>query len=221
MKKSAVILALALGVSAWTIAAQDQGGPPPPGELPPLPERGPQDRPGMGVPPGTGGPGLRGERRGPGGPGMGRQGRDQRGPQGGFGMDGQRRPNLPIVATLDFNGDGIIDSREIAMASESLKRLDKNGDGKLTPDEYLPPRPPGQRGQGGPGMWGQGNSGGPGGPGMGGAGGLGGRGGPGDARPGWSRWPGRTRHAWFRRLRRSGLSCSSWRSTPSRPTTRR
>jgi len=64
-----------------------------------------------------------------------------------------RPPPPPIVAALDLNGDGIIDASEIAQATESLKKLDKNGDGQLTPDEYLPPRPPrGPRGgpEGGP-----------------------------------------------------------------------
>jgi Ca2+-binding EF-hand superfamily protein len=42
---------------------------------------------------------------------------------------------------LDTNHDGIIDSNEIANASAALLTLDKNGDGKLTPDEYLPPLP--------------------------------------------------------------------------------
>jgi hypothetical protein len=44
MKKSAIILALALGVSAWSVTAQDQGGPPP-GERPP-PEGGSPGGPG-------------------------------------------------------------------------------------------------------------------------------------------------------------------------------
>ena len=52
MKKSAIILALALGVSAWYLNAQDQGGPPP-GERPPPPEAGAQGGPGRG----PGGPG--------------------------------------------------------------------------------------------------------------------------------------------------------------------
>ena len=42
---------------------------------------------------------------------------------------------------LDANHDGIIDSNEIANASAALKSLDKNGDGQLTADEYLPPLP--------------------------------------------------------------------------------
>lgn len=46
------------------------------------------------------------------------------------------------MLALDTNGDGIIDEQEIANAPESLKKLDKNGDGKLTPDELRPPLPP-------------------------------------------------------------------------------
>jgi hypothetical protein len=53
-----------------------------------------------------------------------------------------RPPPLPLVRALDVNHDGIIDSNEIANASAELLTLDKNGDGQLTQDEYLPPRPP-------------------------------------------------------------------------------
>ena len=79
--------------------------------------------------------------------------------------DGQRPPPPPIIAALDSNGDGVIDEQEIAQASTSLKKLDKNGDGKLTPDEYRPPRGGGM-GMGGPGQQGgqprgQGRPGGP------------------------------------------------------------
>ena len=56
--------------------------------------------------------------------------------------EGGRRPRPPIIAALDLNHDGIISADEIAKAPESLKRLDKNGDGQLTPDELRPPRPP-------------------------------------------------------------------------------
>ena len=86
-------------------------------------------------------PGGGGGQGGPGGPGM-----------------GGKRPLPPIIAVLDTNHDGTIDADEIANASASLKKLDKNGDGKLTPDELRPPggRPPmggqgGPEGQGGPG----------------------------------------------------------------------
>jgi hypothetical protein len=78
---------------------------------------------------------------------------------GGQGMRGQRPPLPAIVKALDANHDGVIDSNEIANASAALKTLDKNGDGKLTPDEFMGPRP--QRGgqHGGPGH-GQGGPGG-------------------------------------------------------------
>jgi len=70
-------------------------------------------------------------RPGPGGPGPG--------PGGG------PRFVMPLMQALDANGDGIIDETEIANASAALKKLDKNGDGKLTPDELRPPRPEGGR----------------------------------------------------------------------------
>lgn len=74
-------------------------------------------------------------------------------PQAGNGPMGpagdHKRPKPPILAVLDANDDGVIDAAEIASASEALKKLDKNGDGKLTPDEFRPPRPPGGR-PGGP-----------------------------------------------------------------------
>jgi hypothetical protein len=56
-------------------------------------------------------------------------------------MHGHRPPPLPLVTALDTNHDGVIDSNEIATASAALKTLDKNGDGQLTADEYLPPLP--------------------------------------------------------------------------------
>jgi hypothetical protein len=63
----------------------------------------------------------------------------QAGPPGEAGMAGPRPP-LPLLKTLDANGDGVIDADEIAAASAALKKLDKDGNGKLTPDEFLPPR---------------------------------------------------------------------------------
>lgn len=68
---------------------------------------------------------------------------------GGQGGPGDRRRVMPLIDALDLNHDGIIAADEIAKAGESLKKLDKNGDGKLTTDEYEPPRPGG--GPGGPG----------------------------------------------------------------------
>ena len=42
-----------------------------------------------------------------------------------------------------MNKDGTIDADELAKATESLKKLDKNGDGKITEEELRPMRPPG------------------------------------------------------------------------------
>jgi uncharacterized membrane protein YebE (DUF533 family) len=64
------------------------------------------------------------------------------GPGGPGGPGGHhRRPPLPIVTALDANHDGVIDADEIANASAALLTLDKNGDGLLTTNEYLPPAP--------------------------------------------------------------------------------
>jgi hypothetical protein len=51
-------------------------------------------------------------------------------------------PPSPLMAVLDVNHDGVIDADEIANAAASLMKLDKNGDGKLTPDELRPQRTP-------------------------------------------------------------------------------
>jgi Ca2+-binding EF-hand superfamily protein len=66
-----------------------------------------------------------------------RLGRGARAP----GLNG-RRPSPPslLMLALDVNHDGVIDADEITNASAALKTLDKNGDGKLTPDELRPPR---------------------------------------------------------------------------------
>jgi hypothetical protein len=53
-------------------------------------------------------------------------------------MGGPRLPASPVVTSLDLNGDGLIDADELAKAPESLKKLDQNRDGKLTPEEYRP-----------------------------------------------------------------------------------
>ena len=79
----------------------------------------------------AGGPPQGGPGGGPGGPG---------GPGGGH------RPMPAIIAALDANHDGVIDADEIANASAALKTLDKNGDGKLTMDELMPPPPQGMGG---------------------------------------------------------------------------
>jgi hypothetical protein len=56
---------------------------------------------------------------------------------------GAQRQGPPIFTALDANGDGAISASEIANAAAALKKLDKNADGSLTPDEYKPPRPGG------------------------------------------------------------------------------
>jgi hypothetical protein len=104
---------LALGAWAFAVHAQDNGGPP---------NGGPPDNGSFnGAPP------------------------DGGSSNGGPPPEGQgfcRPPPLPLLLALDTNHDGIIDSNEIANAPAELLTLDKNGDGQLTPDEYLPPRPP-------------------------------------------------------------------------------
>jgi hypothetical protein len=72
------------------------------------------------------------------------------GPDGPRGMNGHRPPPSPVMEALDANHDGVIDADEIANAPAALKKLDKNGDGKLTPDELRPHRPHGGEGQGRP-----------------------------------------------------------------------
>lgn len=69
---------------------------------------------------------------------------------GGPGGEGRPRMMLPLVATLDADGNGEISAEEITNAAAALKKLDKNGDGKLTRDEYMGMRG-GPGGPGGPG----------------------------------------------------------------------
>lgn len=52
-----------------------------------------------------------------------------------------KRPLPPLFLALDANQDGLIDGGELANAAAALRKLDLNGDGQLTPDEYRPPRP--------------------------------------------------------------------------------
>jgi len=86
-----------------------------------------------------------------GGPPDGERPPRQAGPGNGpGGMMGRRPPPSPLMEALDTNHDGIIDANEIANAPAALKTLDKNGDGKLTPDELRPQRPPRRNGQDGP-----------------------------------------------------------------------
>ncbi len=43
----------------------------------------------------------------------------------------------PILAAVDTNGDGVISAAELRHASESILKLDKDGDGKVTREEAL------------------------------------------------------------------------------------
>ena len=54
------------------------------------------------------------------------------GPPGGGGAP------APLVVALDADGDGELSPKEIDNAVAALRALDKNKDGKLTRDEYLP-----------------------------------------------------------------------------------
>lgn len=69
-------------------------------------------------------------------------GQHEPGPSAG-GRSGQRQ-GPALVGALDANHDRVIDAEEIANASAVLKGLDKNGDGKLTPEEFMGPRPSGK-----------------------------------------------------------------------------
>ena len=75
-----------------------------------------------------------------------REGRPGPGGPGGPGP----RFVMPLMHALDPNMDGIIDEKEIANAALALKKLDKNGDGKLNPEELRPARPDGRSRAGGP-----------------------------------------------------------------------
>ncbi len=72
-----------------------------------------------------------------------------RGPGGGFRpepQDGGQGPGgrmgFSVIEALDLNRDGVIDAEELLKAPDSLKSLDKNGDGTITLDEHRP-SPPG------------------------------------------------------------------------------
>ncbi|MDB6070223.1 MAG: hypothetical protein JWL81_1394 [Verrucomicrobiales bacterium] len=63
-------------------------------------------------------------------------------PPGGGPPDGGpegRRPPPPLVSALDLDHSGELDADEISKAPESLKKLDRNGDGRLDFKEMRPP----------------------------------------------------------------------------------
>ena len=87
---------------------------------------------------------------GSGRPGEGRMGERGGRPEGPGGREGGGRMVTPAMAALDADGDGTISADEISNAPAALKKLDKNGDDKLTEDEVRP-NFGGGRGPGGPG----------------------------------------------------------------------
>lgn len=47
-----------------------------------------------------------------------------------------------LLVIFDTDRDGTLSAEEIKKASESLAKLDKDGDGKLSREELCPPPPP-------------------------------------------------------------------------------
>ncbi|MCB1203409.1 MAG: EF-hand domain-containing protein [Verrucomicrobiae bacterium] len=76
-------------------------------------------------------------------------GQQRPGGPGGPGGRGNFLMAMPVHAALDLDKNGEISAEELSKATESLKALDKNGDGKLTEEEIRPDF--GGRGPGGPG----------------------------------------------------------------------
>ena len=140
MKRLSVKLALILALSPAGVAFsqdRDPGAPPAQRDTGTRPQEG--DRPREG-----------GDRPREGREGMGRGGMGR----GEFGQ-GRMMARLPIMMALDADQDGEISAKEIDSAVASLKKLDKNGDGKITMDEMMPNfegmGPGGFGGPGGPG----------------------------------------------------------------------
>lgn len=173
-----IVMVLALGVSAWTAAAQPAGDPPrrhgpPPGEQ----HRQPGDVPGEDghrpppPPPVIGALDANHDRvisaeelanataalktldKNNDGQLTNEELRPQHRPPGGEPPEGAKPPAPPLMKALDANGDGIISVEEIANAAVSLRALDKNSDGQLTIEELRLPGAGlrGPRGPGGPG----------------------------------------------------------------------
>ena len=51
----------------------------------------------------------------------------------------------PILAAVDTNSDGIISAQEIRDAANAVRKLDKDGDGKVTREEAVPVAGPGRQ----------------------------------------------------------------------------
>lgn len=69
------------------------------------------------------------------------------GPPGGPGGFGP--PRLPIMDAIDKDQDGQLNETELANAASALRSLDKNSDGALQSDEFMPAFRPGRGGPGG------------------------------------------------------------------------
>jgi hypothetical protein len=66
--------------------------------------------------------------------------------------DAPKRPMPAIMKALDTDEDGALNATEVTNAPAALAKLDKNGDGILTPDEFMGMGPRGEgRGPGRPG----------------------------------------------------------------------
>lgn len=72
-----------------------------------------------------------------GGPGGRREGGREGGREGRRDGVPMRIPN-PMFTALDVNQDGVIDQAELANATAMLRKLDRNGDGKITEEEVRP-----------------------------------------------------------------------------------
>jgi Ca2+-binding EF-hand superfamily protein len=46
----------------------------------------------------------------------------------------------PILAAVDTNGDGVISADEIRNSAAAIRKLDRDGDGRVTRDEAMPAR---------------------------------------------------------------------------------
>lgn len=71
-------------------------------------------------------------------PGEGAEDPDGREAPGAGGDDAPPLGFGPLAATLDTDGDGAVSEAELASAARSLRLLDRDSDGRLSPDELRP-----------------------------------------------------------------------------------
>ena len=73
---------------------------------------------------------------------------EMQGQRGGQGQRGRQGQVPPLFRIFDTDGNNELSAEEISDAAQALKKLDKNEDGKLTPDEFRPSGGrPGQQGR--------------------------------------------------------------------------